>query len=274
MAVMGQPTEWSKLQRWRPEATNTPTPLQNQYKLYNSAVTQQAGDYDNIMSGYDSALARANDARNAAPINPQTYNYSASPDVTNALNLQKQFAETGGYSDADKANLRARGVSPIRAVYQNANRDINRNVRLQGNISPNFNALKAKMAREQSQMIAEQAQNVEAGIAERTAQNKLAGGNAYSSAAQAESALRNQYGNMNTDRVNDANKFNATRTMQADDDALRALSGKTSLYGTTPALSRLFGDQAMQTANMEQDAQARTNNNAYSALTALRGRRM
>src|SRR5215471_5118170 len=61
----------------------------------------------------------------------------------------KNFAATGGYSPSDLSAIRARSVSPIRAIYANANREVDRGKSLSG-YSPNFNASKAKMAREQS----------------------------------------------------------------------------------------------------------------------------
>lgn len=91
------------------------------------------------------------------------------------LSGYSQFAETGGFSPDDLANIRARSVSPIRATYANAEREVNRQKALQGGYSPGFNVLKARMAREQGQAGAEATTNAEAGIAEMVQQGKLAG---------------------------------------------------------------------------------------------------
>ena len=39
-----------------------------------------------------------------------------------------EFSQTGGYSPNDIANMRARGISPIRAAYANAERELGREV--------------------------------------------------------------------------------------------------------------------------------------------------
>lgn len=161
------------------------------YGLYNTAVDQQAQDYSRIMQGYQ--------------------NLSSSPAYQNLADL----SSTGGYSEADKADLRARGVSPIRSVYASANRDVDRQKALQGGYSPNYNAVKAKMAREMSDTISNQTQNVNADIASRVAQNKI--------------GLAPTYANMTAE----------------------PLKAQQSLYGTTPALSNLFGNQALNAAQLQ-----------------------
>jgi len=87
----------------------------------------------------------------------------------------QQFAQTGGFSPNDLANIRARAVSPVRAVYANAQRNVNRQVGLQGGYAPGGGALRARMAREQGQETADAGTNAEAGIAEMVQKGKLAG---------------------------------------------------------------------------------------------------
>jgi hypothetical protein len=85
------------------------------------------------------------------------------------------FANTGGFSPADLANIRARAVSPVRATYANAERNVNRQRAIQGGYSPNYTAAMSRMAREQGQTTADAATNAEAGISEQVQQGKLAG---------------------------------------------------------------------------------------------------
>lgn len=165
--------------------------VEGSYGLYNTAVNQQASDYGNIMQGYK--------------------DLASSPGYQNVANL----AVTGGYSPEDQASIRERGISPIRSIYASANRDIERQKALQGGYSPNYAAVKAKMAREMSDTISNKTNDINAGLAERIAQNKI--GLAPTFAAQGEKPLQ----------------------MQA------------SLYGTTPALSNLFGSQALQAAQLQ-----------------------
>lgn len=87
----------------------------------------------------------------------------------------QDFAQSGGFSAADLANIRARAVSPVRAVYANAQQNVNRQRALQGGYSPGFGVLQARMAREQGQGIADAATNAEGSIAQMVQQGKLAG---------------------------------------------------------------------------------------------------
>ena len=87
----------------------------------------------------------------------------------------KQFSQSGGFSPEDLANIRARAVSPVRAVYQNAQREVNRQRALQGGYSPGFGVLQERMQRTQGQGISDASTNAEAAIAELVQQGKLAG---------------------------------------------------------------------------------------------------
>lgn len=87
----------------------------------------------------------------------------------------QDFAKTGGFSAADLANIRARAVSPVRAVYARAQENVNRQRALQSGYSPGFGVLQARMARQQGQGISDAATNAEASIAEMVQQGKLAG---------------------------------------------------------------------------------------------------
>ena len=173
-----------------------PTPyggVKGAFGLYNTAVEQQAKDYDNIMSGYK-------EFNSSAPMQ----NFS-------------ELAATGGYSEQDKSQLRERGVSPIRSIYASANRDVDRQKAIQGGYSPNYGAVKAKMARDLSQDIGDRVTAVNAGIAQNVAQNRVSLAPALAS------------------------------------QSFAPLHGQANLYGTTPALAATFGDQAMNSARLQND---------------------
>jgi hypothetical protein len=246
----------------------TTNPLSRQYNLYNSAVDQQAGDYDSIMAGYRNLLNETN--ANPGTYSPELATYAPSADYTAAIGNMAGLAATGGYSDADKANIRARGVSPIRAVYANANRDIDRQRGLQGGYSPNFGALKAKMAREMSSTLADKTTDVEAGIAERVAQNKIGLASPYAAQTAQQSDVANRTTAENADRMNRASEFNLRNPLETKANVLQ---GMTSLYGTTPALSSLFGSQANQAAQLENSIRARGQQGNLGLISQmLRGR--
>lgn len=186
-------------------ARPAPPGMQGGYGLYNTAIQQQAGDYGNIMKGYQGLLDKGPSADIAA----------------STANL-KDLSATGGISDADAANMRARGISPIRAAYATAQRNTDRQRGLQGGYAPNYGAVQAKMAREQSEQLAAGSTNVEAALAEMRQKGKLQAGTAYSDAAG-----------------------------RQDSSTREALQGMTSLYGTTPALASLYGNQALQGAQLQ-----------------------
>lgn len=279
--------------------------ITNQYKLYNTGVQQNAEDYGGIMAGYRNILnnplgpnpqqpsrgytpQQFTPERMSAPSPTQieTQTYQPSADVTGSLSQLSELSKTGGYDEAGKADLRSRGIAPIRAVYANAQRNVDRSRSLQGGYSPSYNAVTAKMAREQASQISDAEQNVNAGIAQNVASNRLSAAPAWAAAAGQQSALINNIGRSNADatnqgrladvanrmrvnefnagganranefnvnNVNEANRFNAQLPVQDRQfqnqnvqNQLEALRGMNSLYGTTPAMSRLFGDQAMQ----------------------------
>lgn len=87
----------------------------------------------------------------------------------------QDFAKSGGFSAADLANIRARAVSPVRAAYENANREVNRQKSLQGGYSPGMGVLQARMQRQMGQGASDASTNAEAAIAEMVQKGKLAG---------------------------------------------------------------------------------------------------
>lgn len=165
-----------------------------------------------------------------------SYGYGMSPMSQAAFGSAMQgfqrFADTGGYSDSDMANLRARGASPIRAAYANAEREIGRQRSLQGGYAPNAIATQAKMAREQGQATSDAMQNVNAGIVDSRNQNMLAGNEGLSKTGLAGAGLGLDY-----DQLKQAG-------------FLGAMAGKTSLYGATPGMANTFGNQALTGQNM------------------------
>lgn len=282
-----------------------PNAVDNQYKLYDAGVRTQASDYDNIMGGYRNILnntsagaPRAFTPYNpaqlgpATQIKPQTVAYNPSASVLDSIKNLKGLADTGGYTDQGIADLRARGISPIRAIYANAQRNMDRNRRLVGGYSPNYNAASTKMAREQSGIISDKVTDVNAQLAQAIAANKLQAAPQYSAAASGEDARRlatyqanvdainkanaenaaatERTNNTNVGYTNEANKFNAAGRNTFDEQELakhlEALRGMTGLYGTTPALANTFGNQALETAHLQNTINQQQNAPALSLL--------
>ena len=200
--------------------------LSNMGENYGRASEQGFQDYGDIMSGYKGFAGGK-----AMP----HIGYS---DPFASYGGYQNFADTGGYSAGDVANLRARGVSPIRAAYANAEREMGRNKSLQGGYSPNAAASLVKMAREQGQSAADAVQNVEGGIVNQRNANKLAGLGGMS--------------NIEGQRLGadlDVGKFNASADMQGMQNQLAAMQGMTSLYGTSPGMATQFGNQLLEGIN-------------------------
>lgn len=129
------------------DTSRTPISPGNSYgdpNSYANAAKRQTNDYDFIMANYKKMF----DAPSSTPIS-----YTGSPDVTSAMTNLKGLAETGGYSEQNINDIRARGISPIRSIYANAQRNLERQRVLQGGYSPNMAAATSKMAREQSDII-------------------------------------------------------------------------------------------------------------------------
>lgn len=212
-----------------------PPPIYGDPGTYGKAVTRQGSDYDTIMSNYNKLF-------NTGPIAP--ISYTGSPDVTSATANLKDLAETGGYSEQNINDLRARGVSPIRSIYANAQQELERSRSLSGGYSPNMAAATAKMAREQSDLISGRTSDVNAGIAQNVASNRLAAASPYASLASSEAG-----------RGLDVSKFNVG--LQEEDLARKqaATGGMASIYGTTPAQVSVFGNQVGEAARLGQGQQ-------------------
>lgn len=169
---------------------------------YQKGTEKNLADYDSVMGNYNKFFQGGNQ-------------YNAG----NALSGYQNFADTGGFSPQDVQNIRARMIAPIRGVYSNAQRNVERAGRMG---ATNTAAAAAKMAREQGYATSDATTNAEAAIAEMLQKGKLAGLGGLESTSL---GLRGQ--------------------------DLGALGGMTSLYGASPGLSREFGQ--MVTQNRSQD---------------------
>ena len=229
-------------------------------RLYQSAVEQTGQDYDSIMGQYKNLASSSSrtptEKLNFSPITPQLSQYQPGSDYAQL----RDIASTGGFSEADIGNIRARGVAPIRSIYDSAQRGLSRQKSLQGGYSPNFGAASAKMARESSNLIANKNIDVNASIAEMVQRGKLAGATSLAPIEARENELRNSIAQANaatTNRANEFNaqmplsygQFNAQQTDNSFDRILESIKGQQSLYGTTPALANTFGNQVLNAAN-------------------------
>jgi hypothetical protein len=175
--------------------------------------------------------------------------------VGRAIGGFQNFADTGGFSEQDKQDMRARAIAPTRAVFQNAMNEARRGQALSGG-SPNFNSALSRMARQNAYAIGDMNTNANAALAEMVQQGKLAGLGGMSS-----TGLGAQDRSNAIDSLNAQMKLAGLQGMQsvqssrasagaASDAAgaearLAALGGMRQLYGTNPALLATTGDQLL-----------------------------
>lgn len=241
------------------------SPVQGAYDNFGTAVRNDDASYDDIMSKfrdvYDQAGGSAGRTFNVnLPAAPE---YQSTPEYQAAIANLSGLSRTGGFSAEDIANIRERAISPIRAVYANAKRNVDRSKRLQGGYSPNYTAATAKMARESSSLMSDASTDANAEIAGRVAANKIATAGPLASLTAGEQANRNDFALRRSafDRENALTKANFDEKMFEFpiQSKLSALSGMTGLYGTTPARSALMGNMATNTAQL----QNQINNDTY-----------
>lgn len=228
--------------------------------LFNAAVQTQGGDYDKIMGDYDSLVQSGGGSSprlQYTPIAPNSRTYQPSSGLQSAMAQFQNIASTGGLSEGDVGNIRARAVSPIRSIYANAQRNLAHQKNLQGGYSPNYGAASSKMARELSEQIGQANTNVEGSIAEMQQRGKLAALPGIANLASEEAQNQNIFNQNEQNRIDQINQMNATIPLeygrynagidnQNFGNRLQAIEGKRGLYGTTPALINTFGDQVAQ----------------------------
>ena len=230
------------------------------FLLYQSALSQNAQDYDSIMGQYkdlgDSVSSNGGKKLSPSPLTPQFADYQPGSDFSQL----RDIADTGGYSSGDISNIRERAVSPIRSIYDSANRNLLRQKNLQGGYAPNFAAASAKMARESSNLISGKTTDANAAIAEMVQRGKLSGATALAPLEAQEAARRQAVTNSNANTANqfqmfneenrlDTDKFNQSQDDNNFNKILETIKGRQSTFGTTPAMTSTLGSQALNAAN-------------------------
>lgn len=240
---------------------------------YDEAAGRNFGDYDNIMGGYqqlfNSGMSGSAGGSSGGGIGANSYGgyqnlangkYASWDPLfrgafDKAIGGFGNFADTGGFSDQDKQDIRARAIAPTRAVYANAQNNLNRSRALGGG-SPNYGAAQAKMARDLAYGISDMNVNANASLAEMIQQGKLAGLSGLTQAGSAGQGLSTNIDSLNL-QANlaglqgmtgiDSARSAASRASAGQSTAaqMAALSGMTNLYGTTPGLMNMTGNHLL-----------------------------
>lgn len=267
----------------QPENDSPITPGQG----YAMSIGGQLGDYADIMGRYKNALATPNSDMSDAMSRykglldkmgsgPNDLQYNRTKEWGESYGILKDLAKTGGLSEADQGNLRARGISPIRSVYANMQRNMDRRAALGGGRSANYNAAAAKMARESSEQIANQVTNVNAEIAKMVQEGKLKAAPELGRMASGENELSNNFRLQNEAQKNDWFKtYSGTLgdmssyAKSGQDNTADLLRGMTDLYGTNPGLIETFGNQVNQQGQIKNQASNNVRNYRTQTLQAL-----
>ncbi len=268
----------------QPEDNSPITPGQ----AYASSIGGQLGDYQDIMGRYKNALGQGpgqdytdimgkyKDVLGKMGSGPNDLQYNRSKEWGESYGLLKDLAQTGGLSEADQGNLRARGISPIRSVYANMQRNMDRRAALSGGRSANYNASAAKMARESSEQIANQVTNVNAEIAKMVQEGKLKSAPALANMAAGENEFSNSFRLQNEGQKNDWFKNYAgvlgdmsSYAKSGQDNTADLLRGMTDLYGTNPGLVETFGNQVNTQGQIKNQAANNVRNYRNNTLQSL-----
>lgn len=235
--------------RDQPIGPSNPTAMFGNPDTFTAAANTQASDYDKIMKNYGDIIAQSS-ANSIAPnsvsadqvrpgsmsatqiqgnqpvpfspisseaLSPQQAAYNQSGDVTESLSKLSDLATTGGYDAQGIADLRARGIAPTRSIYANAQQNVERQRALAGGYSPNFNATQAQLARDESSQIGDITTNVNAGIAQNVASNRLQAAPAYANASATANAARTEADRHNADIINQINSLNERNRMETNE---------------------------------------------------------
>lgn len=182
---------------------------------------QTMKDYGNIMGNYGDLLGDYKD-----------FFGDARGQWGGFLGSASNMANTGGLSEGDKANLRSRAISPIRAVYANSLRNVDRQRSLQGGYSPGYTTAMGRFNREMGQGVSDATTNAEAAIAEMVQKGKLGGLSAWGSGLSGmTSGLGGLLGGMGN-----------------------TVGGMAGLYSATPGMATTFGNQALAANAQNLDA--------------------
>lgn len=249
-----------------------PTPTDTAFSAYGDTARKQSNDYTDIMDRYKNLYSSIPGAGAGGGSGNSTFNYTVptyqtTPDYQKSSANLRTASDRGLYSDEDQANLRERGISPIRSTYANAQRNVNRQRSLQGGYSPNYAAVSAKMAREMSSQLSDATTRVNAQIAQDVASQKANAQGQYASNSLAEQGNRNQFALNAADMGNKYGLDKINTSMQEFWNPVNAklstLSGMNSTFGTSPGFTTTMQNGAINTGNLANNtAQIGLNNDA------------
>lgn len=259
------------------------TPLSQDYANYfRDSVARQTKDYGDIMTGYQDFSKGLTPTR----FSFDPVKYKRPEELTEGFGYLREavpgyrdFAKTGGYSDQDIQELRARSTSPIRAAYGNTQMQLDRSRALGGaGGSPNYIAAVSRAQRELPGQMADAQTNINAQLADQIRQGKLAGlagisgiGSTMGGLSQNEAQMIQQALLANQAADLQAKGMTESSLQNMRQNQLASLAGQSGLYGTTPGQASMFGNQVLNAYQARSNAESQRNQMGLSLLdTQLR----
>lgn len=228
---------------------------------YNDSVGSAKQDYGNIMNAYGD-FSKNLQVPHITAQRPEELNESYGY-LREAMPGYRDFASTGGYSPTDVQELRARGIAPIRSAYGGTMRQLDQARSLGGDGgSPNYIAARSRAQRELPGQMADAMTTVNADLANAIRQGKMFGLSGMTNTGSTMGGLASA----DAGRTLQADMSNQNADMQANQMRLASLGGQASLYGTTPGMASMFGNQALQS---QQNLNAMTANRQNYGLGLL-----
>lgn len=177
--------------------------------------------------------------------------------LEDAKGRYKSFADTGGYTEADKGNIRSRAISPITGMYDGLERSMGR-MRTAGQGSNiGFGESLTRMAREKSRAMSDTARDADLEIMDRVNSGKQFGLTGYTGIGNTEQDIDNS----NVNERNNAALTNSARagaaSSAADADArwkmgmqMEGLDRMSDFYQSSPSELSRYDDLLMNERGM------------------------
>lgn len=256
------------------------------YEGRRGSATQQDDDLRNkLLSGYESfanysggssgsgsgggGYSAPRYALNSALTNLEGRYGNLSGGIDNAYKQYENLANTGGYNEEDKRNLRLRGTSNIPQFYGRLKDEMSRRAGMSGLSGSGFStALNDKLARQQARAAQESALETELGLSGAIREGKMAGLGGLERIGQLGygglrdiAGERQRIDEQNASAAASAANANASRAREDEEYTNRmrmaGLGGMQDLYGSSPAETRRYEEMLMNERGMTSEEQMR-----------------
>lgn len=169
----------------------------------------------------------------------------ASADRIRGGGVYDEFSKTGGYSDADKANIRGRIASITPSFFAGLKRNLDTQNRVQGGFNPGYTSQNAKMARDAGRESVNAVREGEIGLQEAINSGRKWGTEGMTASEAA--IVKNMLAGLEGASSNESALMQAIRQGQ--------MFGAQGLEGlrTSPGAEVAYGNQLLQALGMEGD---------------------